>query len=125
MKKITILFFGIFFIGACLSSNTVYSFSIVKPINSNITKYAKGSEFIKLSFSQFATLTGKKETLWNNISFHLFKAKVKHDLRNNPELLIANYTPIGKGVKTAGWILYGALLLLMLLLIVMGIALKK
>jgi hypothetical protein len=125
MKKFTILFFGLFFFCTCINSNTVYSFSIVKPINSNLSSYAKGSEFIKLSFRQFATLTGKKANLWNRLSFNLLKAKVKHDLRKNPNLLITEYSSVGKGMRTAGWILYGALLLLLLLLIIMGIALKK
>ncbi|MBA2249163.1 MAG: hypothetical protein H0W12_03110 [Chitinophagaceae bacterium] len=65
MKKITFLLMGLFFIYAISVNNSAYAFSITKPINSfELLKYNKGSEFIMLSFKQFATLTGEKENLW-------------------------------------------------------------
>lgn len=127
MKFFSSLLFGVIFTAVILQTNVAFSFSIKKAIPSpELVKYAKGSEFVKLSFKQFAMLTGQNENLWNRISFNIMKNKVKRDIRKDPNLNITRYySRPGHAISTAGWILYGLLILLLILLIAMGIALKK
>ena len=127
MKTSSLLVCGVIFFAAVLQTNTARSFSVARPLdNSAISRYAKGTEFIKLSFKQFATLTGQKENLWNKISFNLLKNKIKRDLKKDPNLNITKY---GLGTQhhtsTLVWILYGILLFLAILLVAIGIAMKK
>ena len=92
MKKYALVLLGLIFI-CSIADNAAYSFSIIKPVNSSeALKYVKGSEFVKLSFKQFASLTGEKENLWNKLSFNVMKMRVKHDLKKNPDLFLSDYS---------------------------------
>ena len=114
------------FSAALLQTYTALSFSVPRQLNSSgIARYAKGSEFIKLSFKQFATLTGQKENLWNRFQFTILKNKIKRDLRKDANLSVTSFLKPGRKISTLEWILYGILLFLAILLIAMGIALKK
>ncbi|MEJ7822828.1 MAG: hypothetical protein WKF85_10930 [Chitinophagaceae bacterium] len=115
---------GLFFIGAIAANNNAYSFT-VKPTNSSsLLNYAKGHEFIKLSYKKFATLTGEKKNLWNKISFNVMKLRIRHDLKKNPDLQIKDY--VSGNTKNSWWfrILIGVLILfvsLMLLVLLVSI----
>ena len=92
MRKIIFLLLGLHFVCVITATDVAYSFSVAKPIYSTeLLKYAKGSEFIKLSFKQFTMLTGEKENLRNRISFSVMKMKVKNDLKKNPNLTLSEY----------------------------------
>ena len=123
MKKIAFLLSGLLFINAITGTNPAYSFSITKAINSfELMKYAKGSEYIKLSFKQFSKFTGKKETLWNKLSFSIMKMKIKHDLKKNPELNLMDYNKsqhrMSMVMKILAWIIGIALILLLVVAII-------
>lgn len=65
-----LLLFGSFFIAAIIANNVACSLSITKPKGSpELLEYTKGSEFIKLSYKQFVTLTGQKPNFWKRLSF--------------------------------------------------------
>lgn len=54
-------------------------------------KYFKASEFVKLSTKEFTKLTGKRLNVFQRISFQIAKAKMKHDLKKNPNLQVTDY----------------------------------
>jgi hypothetical protein len=109
----------------CTIANTNYafSFSIIKPASSPHTiKYLKGTEFIKLSFKQFVSITGEKENLWNNISFNIMKMKVRHDLKKDPNLSITDYNANRSkhGLRIVLWILIGIIALILIIRLIAG-----
>ena len=116
---------GLFFICAIAVNNSAYSFSINKPKNSSeLLKYDKGSEFVKLSFKQFATITGEKENLWNKISFNVMKMRIKHDLKKNPNSKLSDYNDpkhkMSTGLKITIWVAGILLLLVLVIAIIFG-----
>lgn len=121
MKKITILFLG-FLLLLTVSGSNAFSFSIAKSRSSELLKYEKGSEFIKLSFKQFAKLTGKKDNVWNKLSFGIMKARIKYDLKTNPDLILSDYNKpkhkISPGLKALLWIVAGFIILYLLVLVI-------
>jgi len=67
--------------------------AIIKPIptlHENLQNY-KISELVKLSATQFASLTGKKMNLSERISFAILKLKMKHDLKKDPGITLKDY----------------------------------
>ena len=107
--------------------NKSYSFSIVKlPVNSErpgISKYLQVSELVKLSAKDYGTLTGKKMTMWDKISFKIMKMKMKHDLKKNPNLLISDYMSSKKtstAINIVYYILIGILLFMVIILVLAG-----
>jgi hypothetical protein len=70
-----------------------YAFSISRPPSSNsaTTLSLKASEFVKLNTNDYSRLTGKKMSFFDRISFRILKMRMKHDLRKNPDLVIADY----------------------------------
>lgn len=121
MKKYTSLSIVLFFALSFSAPNVSYSFSVPKLLKtSEALKYVKASEFVKLSFEQYAALTGKKQNLWNNLSFNALKMQVKHDLKKKPDLLLSDYTT-GKTkhhLATIWWILIGLAALFLILWLV-------
>lgn len=126
MKKFTFVFVGLLFISVA-GTNTAYSFSITKPVNSlEQFRLTKASEFINLSFKEFVDITGQKKNLWNRISFHIMKSKIRRDLKTNPDLSLNDYIfKPRRHISTVEWILFGILAFFMILLLVLGVALKK
>lgn len=123
MKKVAFILIGLFFLCAISNTNYAFSFSIIKPaISINTIKYLKGAEFIKLSFKQFASITGEKQNLWNNISFNVTKMKIRHDLKKNPDLSITDYTSNRSkhGLSVGLWIAIGIVVLILIIRIIAG-----
>lgn len=125
MERIRLILFGLFFIPAFTSNSVAYSLSKTKPVSSSgLLKYTKGSEFIKLSYKQFAALTGQKQNLWNKLSFNIIKMKVRHDLKKHPgRELNKIFTPQKSAVlKILFWVLIGLFALIGLFFILYGFA---
>lgn len=123
MKKVTFILMGLFFIYTIAGTHNAFSFSIHKKVTTaDALKYLKGSEFIKLSFKQFASLTGEKENLWNNISFNVTKMKIRHDLKKNPDLSLTDYTSNRSkhGLSVGLWIVIGIVALILIIRIIAG-----
>ncbi|MEP6952369.1 MAG: hypothetical protein ABI863_23960 [Ginsengibacter sp.] len=123
MNKIKFVFIGSLIISAIANSSVACSFSIARPIQyPEVVKYLKGSELIKLSFRQFATLTGEKENLWNNLSFTVMKMRIRHDLKKHPELTLSEYNKpkhkMGLGLKILIWVAGISLLFCLVILII-------
>jgi hypothetical protein len=98
MKKIKLLLVAVFSIYAFSGVNMVYGFSVIKPVDNAkqpislaTSKYINASEFVKLSAKEFGALTGKKLNLFQRLSFNITKARMKHDLKKNPNLKITDY----------------------------------
>ena len=122
MKKNILLSLGLLFICVISATNVAYSFSVSKPIySSELMKYIKGSEFIKLSFKDFSMLTGEQENLRNRISFSVLKMRIKHDLKKNANLILSEYNTskhkMNLGLKILLWVL-GVILVLMLTIVI-------
>ncbi|MEO6638265.1 MAG: hypothetical protein ABIN25_08305 [Ginsengibacter sp.] len=72
-------------------------FSIAGPVNvenhfsSMNNDYLRASVFIKLSAKEFSAITGKKLNFPQKIYFKLIQHRLKHELRENPDLLITHY----------------------------------
>ena len=125
MKRIRLILFGLFFIPAFTGNSIAYSHSITKPKNSSeLLKYTMGSEFIKLSYKQFATIAGQKPNLWNKLSFTVIKMKVKHDLKKHPDRqLYKMFVFQNTGFrKVLFWILIGVFALIGLFFLIYGFA---
>ena len=123
MKKVTFILMGLFFICSIAVTTNAFSFSINKTVATpDALKYLKGSEFIKLSFKQFALFTGEKENLWNNISFTAMKMRIRHDLKKNPGLSINDYNSNRSkhGVSVGLWIVFGIIALILIIRIIAG-----
>src|SRR5437870_320947 len=84
-------------VSCIVNTNKSFAFAVSRPYNSEkpltlrLANNIRASEFIKLSAEQFTLTTGKKLNLLNRISFSLLKMKIKHDLKKNPNLTIADY----------------------------------
>ncbi len=96
MRKIILrysLLFGLFLI---ISPNG-FSISIVPQgtsenyISSGGNDYLRAAVFVKLSAKEFGTLTGKKLNFPQTIYFKIIQRRLKHELKENPDLLITNY----------------------------------
>jgi len=123
MKKVAFILIGLFFMCAIAGTNYAFSFSINKPVTSlEALKYLKGCEFIKLSFKQFASLTGEKENLWNNLSFNVMKMRIRHDLKKNPDLSLTDYNSnrSKRGLSVGLWIVIGIVALILIIRIIAG-----
>lgn len=112
------------------TTNNSYAFSIISP-EKNISfykdlKYLKASDFIQLSVKEFSDLTGRRINLWTKLSFKIMKLRMKHDLKKNPDLLITDYAPKkkNKGLKILLWVLVGFTVLLLILTVLVGAALR-
>lgn len=97
MKKIKLLLLAFFGMYAICGVNIALGFSVIKPVPSNETptatifKLVKVSEFVNLSVQEYSELTGKKLNFLQKLSFKLTKAKMKRDLKKNPDLKITDY----------------------------------
>ncbi len=95
MKKIilflflSLTIFSLSGINYCFAFSTNNHSSIVAPA----PKYLQASEFVKLSPKEFSAITGKKLNFFQRIEFNLLKAKMRHDLKKNPDLKITEYFP--------------------------------
>lgn len=123
MNKIKFVLIGSLIISAIANNSVACSFSIARPIEyPKVAKFIKGSEFIKLSFKQFATITGEKENLRNNLSFNVMKMRIKHDLKKNPEISVSDYIKpkhkMGLGWKILIWVAGIFLILCLAILII-------
>lgn len=120
MKKITVWSSALILMFAISGTNVAFSFAISKSPSPELLKYENGSEFIKLSVKQFAKLTGKKENIWNKLSFGVMKTTIKHDLKKNPDLRLSDYNKpkhkMSPGLKVLLWIVGVAILLYLLIL---------
>lgn len=119
MKKIKLLVLAVFSIYAFSGVNMAYGFSVIKPVANTeapmslaASKYINVSEFVKLSAKEYATLTGKKLNFLQRLSFNLTKAKMKRDLKKNPNLKITDYIDSdGTSFKLdALWLILGVLI---------------
>lgn len=125
MKKITIILMGLLFMCALAGGNYAFSFSITKPVTlPELAKFTKGSEFVKLSFKQYAALTGKKENLFNKFSFNVLKMTVKHELKKDTSFSLTNLNKpkhkMGTGLNILLWIAGILLLLVLIIAIIFG-----
>ncbi|MGH2566047.1 MAG: hypothetical protein ACRDE5_16130, partial [Ginsengibacter sp.] len=80
-----------------VSIQNSFAFAIVRPFpDRNKTEtiagdYLKASTFVKMSAREFAAVTGKKLNFFQKIYFKIIKARVRHDLKKTPDLLMAAY----------------------------------
>lgn len=116
------LFITILSIYCIANTNNSFAFAIIKPVSpmhevislNNI----KASEFVKLSAKDYSIITGKKLNLWNRISFSLLKMRIKHDLKNNPNLKISEYySKKSRHMSPWLWIGIGLVVVLIILLL--------
>jgi hypothetical protein len=92
MKKINPLLFIILSIYLFAGANTAYGFSGIRPAEGPAAfKYLQVSEFVKLSAKDYSALTGKKLNFFQKLSFNITRAKMKRDLKKNPDLQLSNY----------------------------------
>jgi hypothetical protein len=92
MKKINLLILAFISVYLLAGINTASGFSGIKPVNSPAAvKYMQVSEFVKLSAKEYSALTGKKLNFFQKLSFNVTKAKMKRDLKKNPDLKLSNY----------------------------------
>ena len=117
--KLLITILSIYYI---VNTNNSFAFAIIKPVSpmhevislNNI----KASEFVKLSAKDYSIITGKKLNLWNRISFSLLKMRIKHDLKNNPNLKISEYySKKSRHMSPWLWIGIGLVVALIILLL--------
>lgn len=96
MRKIILRSSFLFFLFLIISHNG-FSISIVPKttsenyISSAGNDYVRAAVFVKLSAKEFGTLTGKKLNLPQRIYFKIIQRRLKHELKENPDLLITNY----------------------------------
>jgi len=96
IKKLTCLFF---FAIVSLSAETGFAFSI-KSVESSTPKnfdFLRGDVFVKMSAKDFAKATGTRLNFFQRIYFRIIKHRVKHDLKQNPNLLITDYYDADSG----------------------------
>lgn len=86
----------LFFLFLIISHNG-FSISIVPQatsesyISSDGNDYLRATVFVKLSAKEFGMLTGKKLNLPQRIYFKIVQQRLKHELKENPDLLITRY----------------------------------
>jgi len=103
-------------------ANNSFAFAIIKPVvasNASISfSTKKASEFVNLSARDYSAITGKRLNLWNRISFSFLKIKIKHALKNNPQLTIREYySKNSKHMSPLLWIGIGLVAVLIILLL--------
>ena len=65
----------------------------------------KAADFVKLNARDFAKISGKKMTLKERLAFSILKANLKKAIKDNPDLLVADYIASGaKKISTGAWI---------------------
>ncbi|KAA9038526.1 hypothetical protein FW778_13270 [Ginsengibacter hankyongi] len=121
-----IYLFGVFFcISGVTLSNSTQAFSIIYPgsVTSSIKdgKNLKVSEFIILSPKDYSKITGKKLNLSERISFSIMKLRMKHVLKNNPNMTVSECMAAHKKPGKGWWILIGAVAGLLLIMILFSI----
>lgn len=74
--------------------------------------YLKAQVFVNLSPKEFTSLTGKKLNFLERLYFKTLQRKMRHELKNNPELLITQYYngDEGKFKLDAVWFIVGAII---------------
>ena len=114
-----------------VNTNNSFAFAIYdpgiagKPVIIHSTNIIKASEFIKLSAKEFSLITGEKMNLWHRLSFSLLKMRMKHDLKNNPNLAISDYyLKSSRHIGTWGWIGIGLGVILIIILIIAAASLS-
>jgi hypothetical protein len=120
MKKIKLVLLAAFSMYAFSGVNMAYGFSVIHPaantdapISLAASKYINVSEFVKLSAQEYSALTGKKLNFLQRLSFNLTKAKMKRDLKKNPNLKITDYIDADGGTTfrlDALWLILGILI---------------
>ena len=107
--------------------NVAFSSSISRSPNTlEQLKYEKGAEFIKLSFKQFAILTGQKENLLNKFSFAVIKMRIKHGLKKHHDLTLRDYTnskhrwPLGFRIFV--WFVAAVIVIFLLVVLLIGLS---
>lgn len=96
MRKV-ILRLPVLLILFLIISHNGFSISIVPQatsknyISSAGNDYLRAAVFVKLSAKEFGTLTGKKLNLPQRIYFKIVQRRLKHELKENPDLLITHY----------------------------------
>ncbi len=96
MRKAILRLPFLFFLFLTISQNS-FSISIVPQetsenyISYGASDYLRAAVFVKLSAKEFGTLTGKKLNLPQRIYFKIIQRRLKHELKENPDLLITNY----------------------------------
>ncbi|MEP7252660.1 MAG: hypothetical protein ABI683_09780 [Ginsengibacter sp.] len=85
------------FIFVFLFSSNGFAISVTRSVESGenavapTIDYLKASVFVKLSPRQFTEITGKKLNLPQRIYFKIIQRRLKHELKSNPNLSIAQY----------------------------------
>jgi hypothetical protein len=86
---------GIFILLTFFYSQNGFPVSIVRTVagKSEIKSpdYLKASVFVNLTAKEFAIATGAKLNFLSRIYFKVIQHKLRKDLKNNPDLLIADY----------------------------------
>ena len=94
------------------AANTVYVSPVIIPGNFMEMKL---SEFIKLSAKDFSSITGKKMSLKEKISFSLLKKHMKKSLKSNPDQTVTDY--LAAADRKSDIILIVVILLVVLLIV--------
>jgi len=79
-----------------INTNTSFALALSdpgvnKPDVTKVTNSIKAIEFVKLSAKDISLITGKKMNIWNRLSFSILKMRMKHDLKKDPNLTVADY----------------------------------
>ena len=124
MKKLKLLLPVLFLLYAG-GLNEAHGFSIARPVPSQLPGSSlQASDLVKLTFSEYASLTGKKESLWNRTQFKLLKMKVQHDLRKNGDFKLSEYAEgkhhMSTALKILLWTAAGLLFLILVIAVIYG-----
>lgn len=100
--------------------NNVYSATVSQPgflnTSTEVWKYKRASEFIKLTAADINHLTGKKMNLLQRFSFFIMKKKMKRALRKNPDLMVSEFLSAPHKLEII-WLIVIIVLALLLLLV--------
>ncbi len=114
-----------------VNTNTSFAFALSEPgVNkpgaTKAINSIKAIEFVKLSAKDISLITGKKMNIWNRLSFSILKMRMKHDLKKDPNLTIADYTSKnGKHRLGVGWIILSVVALGILFFVLIVLCLAK